>query len=77
MCKGRRAANKLHKLQIRKCADLFFYTIADLPQMWQFANRRFAGHIFLGYLRIRDLRTKLFFADLKLPQIRNKFYPYK
>ncbi len=36
--------------------------------MWQFAILRFADHIFLN-LRICDLRTQLFVADLKLPQI--------
>jgi hypothetical protein len=36
--------------------------------MWQFADLYFADHIFL---QVADLRTQIFFANLKLPKIRN------
>jgi hypothetical protein len=41
---------------------LEFFRFAELPQMWQFADLRFAHHIFFV---ICELRTKLFFADLR------------
>jgi len=66
--KGGRSANKFRQLQIRKLADLTFFRFADLPQMWQFPNLRFADPIFkiCGFaicdLRICDLQTQIIFG---------------
>ena len=47
-CKGWRSANKFRKSQIRQFGDLIFFGLAGLPQMWQFADLRFADHIFFA-----------------------------
>jgi hypothetical protein len=42
--------------------------------MWQFADSRFADHIFFVILQICDLRTQLFFKGLKRPHIKKKLF---
>ncbi len=60
-CKGKCTYQMwtVRKSQIRN----YFFRFADLPQMWQFADLRYADNIFL---RI--------FEDWKLPQILNFFF---
>jgi hypothetical protein len=53
--------------KFRKSANLRtnFFRFADLQQMWHVVDLQFADHTYFC-----DLRTQLFFAGIKLPQIR-------
>jgi hypothetical protein len=53
--------------EVPQICGLIIFRFAELPQMWQFADSLFADHIFYA---ICDLRTQLFFVDLKLQKIR-------
>jgi hypothetical protein len=65
--KGGRSANKLRNRKSASLRAVIFIYFADLLQMWQFGDLRFTDHKLFA---ICDLRTKLYFAGLKLSQIR-------
>jgi hypothetical protein len=62
------AAKSLVPIVQQICGLNFFLKFADLPQMRQFVDLRFADHIFL---LIEDLRIgdPIIFSDMKLLQI--------
>jgi hypothetical protein len=58
---------KIPQIANQQICRLNCFRFADLPQMWLVAVLRFADDLFLLFA---DLRTQLFFATLKLPEIR-------
>ncbi len=63
--------SNIPKSQIRKFSELIPCRFADLLQVWQFADLRFALQTkYFCNLQFADLRTQLIFADSKLLQIR-------